>query len=192
MKNNLIIVPEEIIERKIYLVRGIKVMLDSDLATLYGVTTKRLNEQVKRNLKRFPADFMFQLRENENKKLLSIRSQFATSNRSQSATGSQKHRDPKYLPYAFTEHGVTMLASVLNSDRAIEISIHVVRAFIKLRELLATHKDLILEIDKIKRDQKNQNQKINSVINIISQMLNPPVDENKEPIGFKEREKKKK
>lgn len=162
-------------------------MLDSDLAALYGVTTKRLNEQVKRNLKRFPPDFMFQLKEGEVK---SLKSQFATPNRSQFATGSQKHRDPKYLPYAFTEHGVTMLASVLNSEKAVEISIYVVRAFIKIREMLATHKKLLKEFEKFKRVQKMHGQHIINILNVISQLLNPPENKNKEPIGFRDRDKK--
>jgi hypothetical protein len=171
---NLKIVPAEIIERKIYLIRGIKVMLDSDLAYLYEVPTFRLNEAVKRNTGRFPADFMFQLNKKE---FANLTSQIAIS-----SYGGRRHS-----PYVFTEQGVAMLASVLKSERAIQVNIAIVRAFIKLRELLATHKDLILEINKIKKEQKNQNQKINSVINVISQMINPPVDENKEPIGFRER-----
>jgi phage regulator Rha-like protein len=183
MKKETSLVPTEIIENKIYLIRGAKVMLDSDLANLYGVSIKRLNEQVKRNLKRFPPDFMFQLKENENKKLQSIRSQFATFKRGQ-------HR--KYLPYVFTEHGVTMLASVLNSERAVEISIYVVRAFIKIREMLATHKNLIHEFEKMKQTQKKQGQHIINILNVISQLLNPPPpppEPPKEPIGFRDRRK---
>ena len=154
-------------------------MLDSDIAELYGVSVKRLNEQVKRNPKRFPPDFMFQLSINENKRLISIRSQIATLKRGQ-------HR--KYLSYVFTEHGVTMLASVLNSEKAVEISVYVVRAFIKLREMLATHKNLIKEFEKIKRVQKTHGQHIINILNVISQLLNPPVPEPpKEPLGFRER-----
>lgn len=176
------IIPEEIIERKIYLVRGIKIMLDSDLAFLYGVQTRVLIQAIKRNKDRFPSDFMFQITKKE---FENWRSQIVMSN----PGAKMGLRRP---PYVFTEHGVAMLSSVLKSKKAVQVNILIVRAFIKLRELLATHKDLILEIDKIKREQKNQNQKINSVINIISQMLNPPVNENKEPIGFKDREEKKK
>ena len=153
-------------------------MLDSDLAFLYGVTTKRLNEQVKRNLKRFPSDFMFHLTEREIRNL-----------RSQIATGSQKHRDPKYLPYAFTEHGVTMLASVLNSKKAVEISIYVVRAFIQLREMLTSHTKILKEFEKIKKTQKVHSQHIVNILNVIGQLLNPPKDSKpKEPIGFRVRE----
>jgi phage regulator Rha-like protein len=164
----------EIIERKIYLIRNVKVMLDSDLAILYGVPAKRLNEQVKRNIKRFPPDFMFQLSENETKRLSGLRSQIATLKRGQNI---------KYRPYVFTEHGVTMLASVLRSEKAIEISIYVVRAFIKLREMLATNKNLIKEFEKMKQVQKNHGQHIVNILNVISQLLNPP----KEPIGFREK-----
>jgi len=179
MKKEQSLIPTEIIERKIYLIRGTKVMLDSDIAELYGVSVKRLNEQVKRNPKRFPPDFMFQLSINENKRLISIRSQIATLKRGQ-------HR--KYLSYVFTEHGVTMLASVLNSEKAVEISVYVVRAFIKLREMLATHKNLIKEFEKIKRVQKTHGQHIINILNVISQLLNPPVPEPpKEPLGFRER-----
>ena len=125
------IVPLERIESRILLIRGHKVMLDSDLAELYVVTTKRLNEQVKRNRQRFPADFMFQLTSDE-----------ATNLRSRIATSKQGRGGRRYRPYAFTEHGAIMAASVLNSHRAIEVSIYVVRAFVKLREMLRTHKEL--------------------------------------------------
>jgi hypothetical protein len=179
MKKDLAIVPVEIIERKIYLIRGMKVILDNDLAGLYGVPTFRLNEAVKRNKDRFPSDFMFQLNKKE---FANLTSQFAIS----------RYGGRRYLPYVFTEHGVAMLSSVLNSKRAVQVNIAIVRAFIKLRELLATHKNLILEIDKIKREQKGQNQRIQSIISIINQMLDPPINENKEPIGFREREKKNK
>jgi hypothetical protein len=131
----------DLIDRQIYLIRGEKVMLDTDLALLYGVTTKRLNEQVKRNRKRFPEDFMFQLTPAEVQEL----------NRSQNATGSQKHRDPRYRPFAFTEDGAVMLASVLNSQIAITAGIQVVRAFVRLRSVLAAHKELAKRLEKLER-----------------------------------------
>jgi hypothetical protein len=134
----------EIIERRIYLIRGQKVMLDSDLAELYQVPTKRLNEAVKRNFDRFPEDFMFQLTDQETD---SLRSQFATSN-----VGRGGRR---YPPYAFTELGVAMLSSVLNSERAVQMNILIMRAFVKLRELLATHKDLARKIEKLEATQKD-------------------------------------
>jgi len=179
MKKEKSLIPVEIIENKIYLIRGVKVMLDSDLAELYQVSTKVLNQAVKRNIERFPSDFMIQLNNRE----------ITVLNRSQIVTGSQKHRDPKYLPYAFTEQGVAMLSAVLKSKRAVQMSITIVRAFIKLREMLATHKNLIREFEKMKRTQKNHGQHIVNILNVISQLLNPPLDKNpKEPIGFKPRD----
>jgi hypothetical protein len=116
-------------------------MLDSDLAKLYEVSTKAFNQAVKRNRNRFPEDFMFRLASEE-------------LNRSQFVTGSQKHRDPRYPPYAFTEHGVAMLSSVLGSDRAIQMNILIIRAFLKLRELLATHKDLARKMEHLETTPK--------------------------------------
>jgi hypothetical protein len=109
-----------------------RVLLDSELAALYDVTTKRLNEQVKRNVRRFPQDFVFRL----------TRAETEVLNRSQNATGSQKHRDPRSMPHAFTEHGVIMAATILNSPRAVEMSVYVVRAFVHLGEMLASNKEL--------------------------------------------------
>ncbi len=133
------IIPAEVIERSILLIRGQKVMLDSDLADLYQVSIRRLNEQVRRNIKRFPADFMFQLSEEEYD---SLRSQIATLK-----TGRGKHR--KYLPLVFTEQGVAMLSGVLNSDRAINVNIEVMRAFVRLREILSSHKDLVRKLEEL-------------------------------------------
>lgn len=137
------------VEDRILMLRGQKVMLDSDLADLYGVSTKRLNEQVKRNRKRFPEDFMFLLTGAEANFL---RSQFATLK-----PGRGQHR--KYLPYAFTEHGAVMLATILNSARAIAASIYVVRAFVRLRSVLAVHKELARKIDALERNMKVNNEK---------------------------------
>src|SRR5260370_18497715 len=140
------------IEPLILTIRGHKVMLDSDLADLYGVTTKRLNEQVKRNRKRFPEDFMFQLSAEE---ATALRSQNATASddeavmRSQNATASK--RNVRYRPYAFTEHGAIMAATILNSPRAVEVSVFVVRAFVKLRRLAVAHKDLAAKLDDLAR-----------------------------------------
>ena len=142
----------EEIARRIIVLRGQRVILDADLAALYGVPTKRLNEQVKRNARRFPDDFCFQLTREEASELARLRSQFATSktqsldgeslqsNRSQFATGSWRHRDPRSLPYAFTEHGAVQAANVLNSDTAIEMGVQVVRAFVRLCQWLGTQK----------------------------------------------------
>jgi len=130
------VVPQVRIERAILIVRGEKVIVDAELAGLYGVPTKRLNEQVKRNASRFPEDFMFQLTAEEYRDLLSLSASAtaAEPNRSQIATGSQKHRDPRFLPNFFTEHGAIMAANVLNSDRAVEMSVHIVRTFVRLRQ----------------------------------------------------------
>ena len=123
-------------------------ILDSDLAKIYGVPTKALNQATKRNRERFPDDFMFRLTGNE---LEILRSQIATLNRSQFVTGSQKHRDPRALPYAFTEHGAVMEANVLNSERAVTMSVYVVRAFVKLREVLASSEELARKLDDLER-----------------------------------------
>jgi ORF6N domain-containing protein len=139
------------IEPVIRVIRGQRVILDADLARIYGVTTKRLNEQVKRNRERFPDDFMFRLDTKETKDLQGSRSQFATLNRSQFATGSQKHRDPRYLPFVFTEHGAVMAANLLNSERAVAMSVYVVRAFVKLREVLASTEELARKLDDLER-----------------------------------------
>ncbi len=129
-------IPQEIIEGKILLIRGTKVMLDRDLAMLYGVETKVLNQAVKRNIKRFPGDFMFQLTRHE---MDGLRSRIVTSNR-----GGRR-----YQPYAFTEQGVAMLSSVLNSERAIEVNIQIMRTFTKLRETISTQKELKSKIEDI-------------------------------------------
>lgn len=174
MKKVTSVVPIEIVERKIYLIRGTKVMLDSDLAELYCVKTFNLNKAVKRNTERFPSDFMFQLTEREFKNL-----------RFQIGIPSSRHGGSRYAPYAFTEQGVAMLSAVLKSERAVQMSIIIVRAFIKLREMLATHKNLVREFEKMKKTQKNHGQHIINILNVISQLLNPPPEPPKEPIGFK-------
>jgi phage regulator Rha-like protein len=131
-------VPVEIIERRIYLIRGQKVMLDSDLAEIYQVPTKSLNLAVRRNTERFPGDFMFQLSKEEFENL-----------RFQIATSSSGYGGRRYQPYAFTEHGVAMLSSVLKSKRAVQMNIVIIRAFVKLREMLGTHKDLAHKMEQV-------------------------------------------
>jgi phage regulator Rha-like protein len=158
------LVPQEVIAAKILLIRGMKVILDRNLAELYGVETRRLNEQVRRNIKRFPDDFMFQLTEEEFKNL---KSHFATS----SWGGVRK------LPYAFTEYGALMLANVIKSPTAIEMSIAVVRAFTKVREILATHADVRKRIEE-------HDEHIKAIFDVLKQLLEPP-EEPKELIGFK-------
>ncbi|MFH1457568.1 MAG: ORF6N domain-containing protein [Candidatus Omnitrophota bacterium] len=137
----------EVVATKIFEVRGKKVMLDSDLARLYGVTTKRLNEQVRRNMKRFPNDFMYQLIRQE---VAILRLQFATS----------RWGGKRYLLYVFTEQGVAMLSSVLNSERAIQVNIMIMRAFVKLKELLLTHKDLAIKLETLERKYSDRDEKI--------------------------------
>jgi leucyl aminopeptidase len=164
-------IPDERISNAILVARGQKVLLDSDLAGLYGVTTKRLNEQVKRNIERFPPDFMFQLTAEESE---ALRSQFATLK-----TGRGQHR--KYLPYVFTEHGAIMAANVLNSPRAIQVSVHVVRAFVRLREMLATHKDLARKLEEL---EKKYDAQFRVVFDAIRQLMAPPPEPKKRRIGF--------
>lgn len=175
-----IAVPVERIEDRILLVRGHKVLLDADLAALYGVTTKRLNEQVKRNRARFPDDFVFRLNSAETKKL----------DRSQIATGSLKHRDPRFAPYAFTEHGTIMAAMVLNSPRATEVSVYVVRAFVHLRDFLASHKDLARRLEAHERKLASHDQAIAGLIETIRTLM-APAEAKRRPIGFVRPEEKK-
>jgi len=152
------LIPQERIQDRIYLIRGQKVMVDSDLAGLYGVETKVLNQAVRRNIKRFPEDFMFQLTKEESN---SLRSQFVTLKRGQHS---------KYLPYAFTENGVAMLSSVLNSARAIQVNIQIMRTFTRLRELLATHKDLRQKVEQM---EKRLDQLPRVIFHIIRSLLAP-------------------
>ncbi len=138
------VVPVEIIQNKIFLIRGHKVILDTDLAELYGVLTKRLNEQVKRNIRRFPGDFCFQLTDQEKNELVANCDRFKLLKHSTSN------------PYAFTEQGVAMLSSVLHSDRAIEVNIQIMRVFVRLKELMLSHKDLARKIEDLERKYDKQ------------------------------------
>jgi ORF6N domain len=167
------IVAVEVIQHKIYLIRGCKVILDSDLAALYEVPTKRLNEAVRRNLDRFPDDFMFQLSAEE---LENWRSQIATSN--PGAKMGLRRR-----PYAFTEHGVAMLSSILTSKRAVALNILIVRAFVRLREYLATHQDLARKLEDVERTQQEHGAHIQQIYDCIDRLLEPP-EPSKRRIGF--------
>jgi hypothetical protein len=169
----LAVVPVQDITRAILVLRGQRVLLDAELAALYGVTTKRLNEQVKRNAERFPEDFMFRL----------TRTEVEALNRSQIATGSQKHRDPRFPPYAFTEHGAIMAATILNSPRAVEMSLYVVRAFVRLRELLASNTALARKLDELERKYKHHDEAITAILSAIRQLTNPPQPKRR-GIGF--------
>jgi len=161
------IISVEIIASKIFEVRGKKVMLDSDLAKLYGVPAKVLNQAVKRNIRRFPGDFMFRLSWEEVK---SLRSQIVTLKDTKSET-SRRGRHIKYLPYAFTEQGIAMLSSVLNSERAIKVNIQIMRAFVQLRRMLLTHGDLRRKIEKM---EKKYDKQFAIVFEAIRELLEPP------------------
>jgi len=170
---NALVIPDEVIISKIYLIKESKVMLDSDLAELYGVETRRLNEQVKRNLLRFPDDFMFQLSDDE---FNNLKSQIATS----SWGGRRKP------PFVFTEQEVLMLSSILNSERAIKVNIQIMRIFTKVRQLLTDNLSVKLEIEEIKKKLANQDKNIELVFNYLDELIEK--QENPKPhkeIGFK-------
>ena len=168
----------EIVE-KIYIIRGLRVMLDRDLAEMYDVTTGRLNEQVRRNIQRFPEDFMFQLTSEE---YLSLRSQIAILKK-----GRGKHA--KFLPFAFTEQGVAMLSSVLRSERAIQVNIQIIRVYTKMKELLLDNKELWLKIEKIEQALLKKDEEVQAIFKLLKNLL---VKEEKprQPIGFKVSPKK--
>ena len=163
----------ETIEQKIYLVRRHKVMLDRDLAEMYEVPTRRLNEQVKRNISRFPSDFMFQLSSEEADNL---RSQFATS--------SSGHGGRRYLPYVFTEQGVAMLSSVLNSERAVQVNIAIMRTFVKLRQMLASNAELARRLAAMEKKYDTQ---FKVVFDAIRELMRP-LEKPKRKIGFQRKD----
>ncbi len=165
----------ETVENAIHLVRGQRVMLDSNLAAIYGVTTKRLNERLRRNPNRFPSDFAFQLTRQE---FTNLRSQIATSNR-----GGRRYR-----PWVFTEHGAIMLGSVLNSETAVEASIRVVRAFVRLREIISANAELAAKFAQLERRLDSHDEAIAQLFAAIRQLLAPP-SEKKREIGFHVRER---
>jgi hypothetical protein len=166
------LISRESVEQRIFLIRGQKIILDADLAQLYSVTTKRLNEQVKRNRNRFPDDFMFRLSSEEGKSILALRSQIATLKRGHHL---------KYAPYAFTEHGAVMVANVLNSPVAVRASIQVVRAFVRLRDIMATHKDLVRKLEQM---EQKYDRKFKVVFDAIRELMVPPIPSSKRRIGF--------
>ena len=174
MENDSYIIPAERIERTILFIRGERVMLDADLAVLYGVTTKRLNEQVKRNRDRFPEDFMFQLTEKEKAEVVAI------------CDHLQKLKFSSNLPYAFTEHGAIMLATVLNSPIAVEASIQVVRVFVSLRKMLASNAELSRKLAAL---EKKYDYQFKIVFDAIRQLMATPEPREKK-IGFRVRERK--
>lgn len=169
-------IPLQRIERSILLIRGQKVMLDADLAELYGVPTKALNQAVKRNQDRFPLDFMFRLTNQERNEVVT------------NCDHLQKLKFSSVLPYAFTEHGAIMLASVLNTQRAIEVGVYVVRAFVKLREMLATHKELAQKLAELERKLESHDEHIRSLFEAIRQLM-APAQPKRRPIGFQVKER---
>jgi len=187
--------PEELIATKILFVRGQKVILDKDLARLYGVPVGVLNQAVKRNIKRFPLDFMYQLTRQE---VSNLKSQFVISsselfnNQEVMDLGAEirtsSHGGSRQLPYVFTEQGVAMLSSVLNSERAIQVNITIMRAFVKLKELLLTHKDLAEKITELEKKFATHDDKIQLIFEAIKKLLEPvlppPLEQQKSPIGF--------
>ena len=174
------------IESAIYLLRGQRVMLDSDLAAIYGVTTKRLNEQLRRNRSRFPDDFAFQLTAEESRNL---KSQIATSSlRSQFVTSSS-HGGKRKLPWVFTEHGALMLASVLNSQIAVQASVRVVRAFVRLREMVAANVQLAAKLEQLERRLDSHDEAIVELFAALKRLLESPEPSRRREIGFHVREK---
>jgi hypothetical protein len=167
------IVPVGKIEQRILLIRGEKVIIDMDLAEFYGVPTKRLNEQVKRNKARFPDDFMFQLSAKEKTEVVA------------NCDHLSKLKYSKALPYAFTEHGSIMAASVLNSKRAVEVSVYIVRAFVKIRRMMAENKELSRRIVQIERHLAEHDEQIIELIKAIKQLLKPEPPPKKRRIGFR-------
>jgi hypothetical protein len=165
------LIPEEVISSKIFIIRCKKVMLDSDLALLYGVQTKRLNEQVKRNGKRFPEDFMFQLTTKEKEEVVA------------NCDHLKFLKFSPHLPLAFTEQGVAMLSGVLNSNRAIKVNIQIIRAFVKLRQLLSTHKELAYKLEELERRIAKHDVEIKDIFEAIRQLMITP-EEPKRRIGF--------
>ena len=176
-----IAIPDEVVMSKIYLIRNKKVMLDMDLAELYEVETKQLKRAVRRNISRFPEDFMFELSDTE-----------FTDLRSQSGTSSWG--GVRYAPMSFTEQGVAMLSSVLNSERAISVNIKIIRIFTKMRELLSTHKEILQKLEQLEKKDVEQDEKLMLIFEYLKQLEKSKQDEleykNREPVGFKQNKKK--
>jgi len=168
-------ITETLIESKIYLIRGQKVMLDVDLAEMYGVETRALKQAVRRNIERFPEDFMFEVTKEESDTLL--RSQFVTLKRGEHI---------KYLPFAFTEHGVLMLSSVLRSEQAVQVNIQIMRVYSKMKELLMTHKDILLKLEQLEQKTDKHDDQIQLIFSYIKKLVEQPKEDTRtERIGFK-------
>ena len=172
--SKIAVITEKIIEGKIYFIRGQKVMMDSDLAEMYGVETKALKQAVKRNMDKFPDDFMFELTVKEAEDF--SRSHFVTLKRGQNI---------KYLPYAFTEHGVLMLSSILRSKQATDVNIRIMRVYSKMKELLMLNKDILLKLEKLERSSDKHDKDIQVIFSYIKKLIEQPVKEKTTRIGFK-------
>jgi len=168
-----IAVPDEIIIAKIYFIRQQKIMIDRDLAELYGVETKVLKQAVRRNLNRFPEDFMFEMDEKEFENW-----------RTQNATSKQDRQGLRYAPFCFTEQGVTMLSCILNSERAVEVNIRIIRIFARLREMLLTHKDILLKLEQLERQVVQNSDDIQMIFTALKELLHQP-REQRPRIGFR-------
>ncbi len=177
-----------LLEPLIFAIRGRRVMLDADLAQLYGASTRRFNEAFRRNRRRFPGDFVFQLTQSEYSGLLSrlgsSDSQSDEPNRSQFATGSQKHRDPRFRPWAFTEHGALMAANILHSERAVQMSVYVIRAFVRLREQVAANTAILRRLAEIDQTLLQHDAALRDIYRKLLPLLQPPPDPPKRSIGF--------
>lgn len=192
------IIPDETIIRKIYVLRGQKIMLDYDIAAIYDVETKRLNEQVKRNIERFPDDFMFRLTAKE---WQNMRSQFATASsevvdlqnsknmRSQIATASRSKRNAGITPFAFTEHGITMLATVLKSERAVKMSVAVVRAFIELKKIAINYNEISRQLNNLKERLGEHDVQLGAIYEALENMMDEKAEEKVKKIHWEERER---
>ena len=174
MGDSKTLLPDEALASKIYFIRGQKVMLDRDLAALYGVETKQLKRQVKRNIYRFPEDFMLELTTEE-----VLRCQFGTLKRGEHA---------KYPPYAFTEQGIIMLSSVLNSRRAVEVNIRVVRVFIRLREMISTNKEILHKLEQLEKRMDNKDAEVQNIFDVLHELVDPQRPP-REQIGYKRNNK---
>jgi ORF6N domain-containing protein len=177
-----IMVAEEVIVNKIYLIRGQKVMIDRDLAELYGVETKRLKEAVRRNISRFPADFMFEMSKEE---FENWRTHFASSN-------SDDRMGLRYAPFCFSEQGVTMLSCVLNTERAIAVNIRIIRVFTRMREMLSTHKDILVKIEQIEKELFKQGVRmdehegdIQAIFQVLKKLVEAPPEQPRPRVGFR-------
>ena len=170
MMNEKITIPDEVIINKIYVIRDHKVMLDRDLAELYNVETKRLKEQVRRNIERFPNSFMFELTAEEHS---SLRSQFATLKRG---------RHSKYPPFVFTEHGILMLSSVLNSELAVKMSVQIIETFVQLRKLANNYDDIMHKINEM---ESRNNEQFSEIYEVLKRLLSKPEEQARKAIGYK-------